>query len=209
LPPPPPFEKPLPSDRLILPENKKIYSNCKIEKDILNFRSKTGTGREVKQYLACRSRRTIRPQIDSTPVKSPSNKRSRIPISPRRSPTHLRRGRNSQDNKEEAAARAYINRRRRAHRVADRYRESYSPLPSLNTAMATLIRQRQRGLRESRGGSRGGSRGTSCNRLPSSLSSQPRHLAPTPTRQSTPLYPASLVPSITSQVDQEDTDDGY
>jgi hypothetical protein len=143
----------------------------------LHFRSMAGIGREVKQCLAYRSRGTTRPQMDSTPDKSPSNKRTRIPINPRRSPTYLRRGQNNQDNEKEATSRAYINQRCRAHRVADRHREPHSPLPSLNTAIATLAGQRR--FRGSREGSRDSS--------PSS--SPPRYLAPSPSGQGTPSNP--------------------
>jgi hypothetical protein len=153
-PSPPPFERPLPTNRPAISENK-ICSNCKREQDISSFLSKTG--RELKQCLGCRTRGTIRPRMDSTPVKSPSNKRSRIPVnrrrSPsilRRSPTYLRRGRNSQDNDVEAAARALRNQRQRSYRAAIRRGEQHSPIPSWNTTVANIVEQQ--GIRVGRGG---------------------------------------------------------
>jgi hypothetical protein len=149
--------------------------------------------------------------MDSTLVKSPSNKRSRIPInrrkSPtilRRSPTYLRRGRNSQDNDVEAAARALRNQRQRSYRAAIRRREQHSPVPSWNATVVNIMEQQ--GIRVGQGNIHGESRrGGSHNS--SRSSSQSRYLAPS--GQGTPLYPTSPVPSNTSQVDQEDINDSH
>jgi hypothetical protein len=149
--------------------------------------------------------------MDSTPVKSPLNKRSWIPVnrrrSPsilRRSPTYLRKGCNSQDNDVEAAARALQNQRQRSYRAAIRRGEQHSPIPSWNTTVANIVEQQ--GIRVGRGNIYGESRrGGSHNS--SRSSSQPRYLAPS--GLGTPLYPASPVLSNTSQVDQEDTNDSH
>jgi hypothetical protein len=143
--------------------------------------------------------------MDSTPVKSPSNKRSRIPVnrrrSPyilRRSPTYLRRGCNSQDNDVEAAARALQNQRQRSYHAAICRGEQHSPIPSWNTTVANIVEQQGNIHGENhRGGSHNSSRS----------SSQPRYLAPS--GLGTPLYPASPVLSNTSQVNQEDINDIY